>query len=96
MGLDLEQMLDQMADAMKDAVGEDAPGLKNDLRAVLERRRDRLQMVVDVVEDQLSQQQKVLENELLELKVKSKVVAEKAAGAAMDVLLNAVKSAIEK
>lgn len=94
MSLNLEALLDDMADAMKDAVGDDGPEIRDDARAVLERRRERLQMLVDLVEDQLQQQKTVLESELLELKVKSKVAAEKAAGAAMDVLLVAVKAAI--
>ena len=64
------------------------------MKKILERRKDRLQMLLDVVEDQLDQQKKVLESELLEVQLKSKVAAGKAANAAMNVLLNAVRASI--
>ena len=94
MGLDIDELLKDMVNAMKNSIQDDIPEISDYAKEILERRRDRLEMLIDLMEDQLNQQKKVLETELLNLKIMSKVSTERAANAALDVLMGAVRKAI--
>jgi len=104
MNPDITTLLADMLLAMKNEVKKDWKEVQSTAKDFLERRKARLEMVIDFrvkgeitqeeFESRMSDEKSIMESELLAMKVISKAVAQKAANAAIEVLEKAVKAAI--
>lgn len=105
MKFSLEQTLKDMLDAMQGELRKDWPKVRAVMEQFLERRKQRLKLLVDShlkgeitqaqFEDRLNTVEKMhLEAEIHALKVVSKAMAQKAANAAIEVLEKVVRLAV--
>ena len=104
MKFDINETLAGMASAIKGTVDENWDEVKSVSNQFLQRRKDRLELLAelriegeisqDKFESRLNDEKLIVEAELHAIAVITKAVAQKAANAAIEVLENAVKTAI--
>ena len=104
MSFDIDQVLRDMADAISDAVKEGAGDIKAFAKEIVNAEKDslkelgeaRLRGEIDdaVFEREIEREKKVVEAELLAIKIMTKALAQKAVNAAIEVFVKAVKAAI--
>jgi hypothetical protein len=104
MSFNIDQVLKDMADAVSDAVKEDAGDIKSSAKEILDAEKEslkelgeaRLRGEIDqeVFDREIEREKKVVEAELLTIKIMTKALAQKAVNAAIAVFVNAVKAAI--
>ena len=104
MKFDINETLAGMASAIKGTVDENWDEVKSVSNQFLQRRKDRLELLAelriegeisqDKFESRLKDEKLIVEAELHAIAVITKAVAQKAANAAIEVLENAVKTAI--
>lgn len=104
MKFSINEILAQMADAIKGVVGENWGAMISVTNQFLQNRKGRLELLASLrisgdisqkrFESRLKDEKLVAEAEFHAIAVISKAIAQKAANAAMEVLENAVKTAI--
>ena len=105
MEIDINEIIAQMADAIKGSVEQDWVYVKEKAAAFLQERKSRLELLASLrITNQIEQQffelrlqdeKEILESELHSLALITKVVAQNAANAAIQVLRTAVESALD-
>ena len=104
MGFKIDQALEDMTGAVASVVSNDWPGIKSCVEKALQDEKDALKEIVDAheagdltdedLESQLEDEKLALESALLACQVKTKVMAQNAANAAINALTAAIKLAI--
>jgi hypothetical protein len=104
MAFKIDEVIGDMAQAIKGSVKEDWPDTKEAVKQFLERRKERMKLIaelvlkgvltIETVQPYLDIEKDLLEMEILGVTIITKAVAQKAATKAMKVLLDAVKAAI--
>ena len=104
MGFDINTVLKDMSDAIQGILKAQVGEIKEYGKEVLENEKASLQELAEarikgdiddaVFEQELAREMKVIEAELLTAKIMTKVAAQKATNAAIDILTKAVKAAI--
>ncbi len=105
MQFDINEVLADMISAVKGIVSENWDEVKSVTNQFLQRRKERLELLVDLrlkkelsqdkFESRLQDEKLIFEAELHAIAVVSKAIAQKAANAAIDVLTKAVSVAIK-
>jgi len=105
MNFDINEVLADMLSAVKGTVSENWDEVKSPASQFVQRRKERLELLAELrlnkelsqekFESRLKDEKLILEAELHAIAVISKAIAQKAANAAIDVLLKAVKVAID-
>ena len=105
MEIDINEIIAQMAEAIKGSVEQDWIYVKDKAATFLEERKSRLELLASLrltnqieqkfFELRLQDEKDILESELHSLALITKVVAQNAANAAIEVLQNAVESALD-
>ncbi|HEU0137405.1 MAG TPA: hypothetical protein VFQ50_08945 [Flavobacterium sp.] len=105
MEIDINEIIAQMAEAIKGSVEQDWIYVKHKAATFLEERKSRLELLASLrltnqieqkfFELRLQDEKDILESELHSLALITKVVAQNAANAAIEVLRNAVESALD-
>jgi len=100
MSIDIDQVLNDMANVITDTVKEDAGNIKNSVKEILDTERESLRELGDarlrneiddaVFNREIEREKKVVEAELLTIKIMTKASSQKAVNAAIDVFVNAV------
>ena len=104
MSFDIDQVLKDMASAITGSIEENAGDIKEFAKTILESEKYSLKELADarrngqiddvVFEREIKREKKVVEAELLTVEIMTKVMAQKAVSAAMDVFIKAVKAVI--
>jgi hypothetical protein len=104
MNFDIDEVLADMAKAIKGEVQDNWPEVKSVANQFLQNRKERLALLADLrirgeineakFESRLSDEKLIVEAEMHSIAVISKVIAQKAANAAIEILWKAVKTAI--
>jgi hypothetical protein len=104
MAFEINEVLGDMAQAIKGSVKDDWSDTKQTVTQFLERRKDRMMLIAELVlngvltietaQPYLDIEKDLLEMEILGVTIITKAVAQKAATKAMKVLVDAVKAAI--
>lgn len=102
--IDINEAVANMLQAIKGSVNEDWNLVKNTANSFFQTRKDRLELISNLrLSNQISQEffeqtlddeKKIVESELHAIAIISKVTAQNAANAAIDVLQNAVATAL--
>lgn len=105
MNFDINEVLANMLSAVKGAAEDNWGEVKTTANQFLERKKERLELLAELrinnelsqekFESRLSDEKLIVEAELHAITVISKAIAQKAANAAIDVLVKAVKVAID-
>ena len=105
MSFNINEIASDMLSAIKGAVADNWDEVKTTSLQFLQRRKERLQLLAELrisgelsqekFESRLSDEKLIVEAELNALAVISKAIAQKAANAAIDVLVKAVNTAIK-
>jgi hypothetical protein len=105
MGFDINSILGDMAGAIKNVVKQDAGDIKQYANQTLEKEKDSLEKLGlarlageiddEIFTREIEREKKVVEVDLLTIQIMTKVLAQKAANAAIDVFAKAVKTAID-
>jgi hypothetical protein len=104
MSFDLNEVIKDMIDAVKATVQAKWKNVKDPATSYIESRKDRLEFLAsarlnneideDFFQKRLKDEKKILESELLSLKIVSTAIAQKAANAALEVLSKAIRTAL--
>lgn len=104
MAFEIDEVIGDMAQAIKGSVKEDWPDTKEAVKQFLERRKERMKLIAELVikgvltietaKPYLDIEKDLLEMEILGVTIITKAMAQKAATKAMKVLVDAVKAAI--
>ena len=104
MKFDINEILAEMLSAIKGTVEDDWDEVKSIASQFLQRKKERLELIAELringdlsqekFESRLKDEKLIVEAELHAIAVISKAIAQKAANAAMDILVKAVKVAI--
>lgn len=104
MAFEIDEVIGDMAQAIKGSVKEDWPDTKETVKQFLERRKERMKLIAELVikgvltletaKPYLDIEKKLLEMEILGVTIITKAVAQKATMKAMKVLVDAIKVAI--
>ena len=102
MSFDIDQVLKDMADAISDAVKDGAGDIKTSAKEIMDAEKESLKElgearlrgeIDDIVFDrEIEREKKVVEAELLTIKIMTKALAQKAVNAAIDVFVKALKA----
>ena len=105
MDFDIDEVIAQMAEAIKGSVQQDWTYVKEKAAAFLQERKSRLELLASLrimnhieqefFELRLTDEKEILESELHALALITKVVAQNAANAAIDILRKAVDAALD-
>jgi len=105
MSLNINAVLKDMTQAIVDSVKEEAGDIKDYAKEILDNEIDtlkdlgeaRINKVIDkkVFDREIEREKMVVEAELLTIQIMTKAMAEKATNAAIEVFVNAVKTAIK-
>ena len=105
MAFDINETVAQMLSAIKDSVGENWPEAKRAMNNFMERRKARLQLLAEfllqglITQDEfnsrLEDEKLLLDSELHAVAIITKSMSQQAANAAIEVLQNAVITAIK-
>jgi hypothetical protein len=105
MNFNINEVIADMANAIKTTVSEDWNSVKEDVSSFLTDRKSRLELLADMrikneigqgfFEKRLKDEKDMIASELHSLTLISKVVAQNAANAAIDVLTKAITSALK-
>jgi hypothetical protein len=105
MNFDINKILADMLSAIKGTVEDNWDEVKTTANQFLQRKKERLELLAELrinnelsqekFESRLADEKLIVEAELNAIAVISKAIAQKAANAAMDILLKAVKVAID-
>lgn len=106
MDFDFNELMADMASAFKSRLGEDWPQAKNTVVSFMESRKERLKLLTELrLEGEISQERflsrlsdekEMAEAELNTVTIISKVMAQKAANAAFEVVEKAIQAIINK
>lgn len=104
MSFNIEEVLKDMADAISNAVKEGTGDIKASSKEILDSEKESLKELgeaklrgdinQEVFDREIEREKKVVEAELLTIKIMTKALAQKAVNAAIDVFVKAVKAAI--
>lgn len=104
MVFDIGKVLNDMVEAIRNAVKEDVGDIKQYANQILENEKDSLEKLGlarlsgeiddEVFEREIKREKKVVEAELLTIQIMTKVLAQKAVNAAIDVFVKAVRAAL--
>lgn len=105
MNFDINEVLAQMLGAIKKSVKDDWSVIKTSANTFLQDKKDRLQLLTSLrIQNQISQEffqkrlndeKRILESELHSIAILTKVAAQNAANAAIDVLQMAINTALK-
>ena len=105
MDFNINEVIADMANAIKTTVSEDWNSVKEDVSSFLTDRKSRLELLADMrikneidqvfFEKRLKDEKDMIASELHSLTLISKVIAQNAANAAIDVLTKAITSALK-
>lgn len=105
MGFDINEVITGMVGAVKDTVNVNWHEVKDIATTFLENKKDRIALLATLrlndeidqafFERRVKEEEKILESELLSLKIVSAAIAQKAANAALDVLSSSVQAALK-
>jgi len=105
MDFNINEVIADMANAIKTTVSEDWNSVKDDVSSFLTDRKSRLELLADMrikneidqvfFEKRLKDEKDMIASELHSLTLISKVIAQNAANAAIDVLTKAITSALK-
>ncbi len=104
MSFDIDVVVDNMGFAIIDAAKDDVIDIKNYSDTILKNKKESLkelgaamlanEISDDIFNSELEREKKVVEAELLTIKLMSQAVAQKAVNSAINVFVNAVKAAV--
>jgi hypothetical protein len=104
MSFDINSILNNMKNAAVDAVKDDVENIPDYLRQIFENEKAALaalaearlteQITDEELQNELKREKKVLEAEMLTIRIMTKAIAQKAINAAMNVLTDAIKLAL--
>ena len=104
MSFDINATLADMLSAVKDSVEDDWDEIEGFAKTVLENEKEMLadlaeqrlrgEITEDELESELDDEKDTVEAEMQAIQVMTKAMAQKAANAAMDVMINAIKAAL--
>ena len=104
MSFDISQVLKEMTGAITDAVKDGAGDIKESAKAILDAEKESLKELGDarlsgdiddvVFDREIEREKKVVEAELLTIKIMTKALATKAVNAAINVFVKAIKAAL--
>ena len=104
MSINIGELLKDMANAMKDSVKEDIGDIPEYANQILENQKESLEELAlarlsgeiddEVFDREIKREKTVVETELLTIQIMTKVQAQKAVNAAIDVFVQAIKVAL--
>lgn len=105
MGFDIDEVVNGMLSEIKDTVDDNWKKVKDIAKTYTQNKKARLDLLAnmrlhneidqELFEKRIKDEKKILESELLSLRIITNAIAQKAANAALDVLSNAVSLALK-
>lgn len=104
MSFDIERVLKDMIDAISDSAEEDIGDIREYAEAIIKNEKESLKELAEarvagdisdeIFDRELKREKKIVEIELLTIELMTRAAAQKALNAAVDIFVNAVKTAL--